>query len=59
MAKNMRLSDFRGCLFCCDRYPGRCFEVIGGWSREYAFCYDPEEDAIARMPWDEEVEQLP
>lgn len=55
----MKLTDFRGCLFCCDRYPGRCFEIIGGWSRAYAFCYDPEEDAIARIPWDEEVEQLP
>ena len=46
----MKLTDFRGCLFCCGRYPGRCFEIIGGWSREYAFCYDPEEDAIARIP---------
>lgn len=55
----MKLIDFHGCLFVCDRYPGRCFEIIGGWSREYAFCYDPEEDAIARIPWDEEVEQLP
>lgn len=35
-----------------------CFEIIGGWSREYAFCYDPEEDAIARIPWDEEVQEI-
>ena len=54
----MRLSDFKGCLFVCDRYPGRCFEIIGGWSGDLAYCYDPEEDAIAMLPWDEEVEEI-